>query len=111
MASIPYELYADNSLLWGVCNNKDETIIIDCLSRIFKKIKFENYIRELNPTSSPYHICINSYDDNRSYHFAMDEERIQPLIICNKLTMADENCMIISMYMFQKIQKLYLMDE
>ncbi len=107
MASIPYELYADNGLLWAVCEHKDDTIIIDSVSRILKKIKFENYIRELNSASSPYHICVNSPDDNRSYHFAIDDENIQPLFIYNHLTLADENCMVMSMYLFHKLQKLY----
>jgi hypothetical protein len=107
MASIPYELYADNGLLWAVCENKHETIIIDSPKKILDKLNLENYMRELNPALEPYHICINSPEENRSYHYSMDDEaNIQHIFVYNKLTSSDKNCMVISMAMFKKLERL-----
>ncbi len=112
MASIPYELYADNGLYWAVCEHKYDSMIIDNPKQILDKIKFENYIREKNSILKPYHICINSPEENRSYHYLMDDElNIEHLFIFNKLTISDKNCMVISMAMFKRLEKLiyYLM--
>ncbi len=107
MASIPYELYADNGLLWAVFENKHETIIIDNPKKILDKINLENYMRELNPSLGPYYICINSIEENRSCHYSMDDEsNIHHVFMYNNLTNSDRNHMVISMAMLKKVERL-----
>lgn len=106
MASIPYEMYADNGNLWGVCNNKNISIILDNPKKLIKKIKLEYYIRTLHSIDNNYYICINSKHENKSYYYHIKNDNFEYLFSCNHLVYADKNTMVISMYMFQKIQQL-----
>jgi hypothetical protein len=107
MASVSYEMYADNTKLWGVCMDKHRSIILDNPKKIFKKIKLENYIRTCQYMIQPYYICINSYAENKSYKFYInDEGSFQHVSTHNYLICSDEHCMVVSIYMFQKLQKI-----
>lgn len=107
MASVTYEMYADNTQLWGVCIDKNTSIILDNPKKILKKINLENYIRTCQSILQPYYICINSHHENKAYKFYINDEGIfEHVSTHNHLICSDEYCMVVSMYMFQKLQRI-----